>query len=409
LLQDPRYRKILEEAGYGDQLDRMLKNPFQFPTKLPELTLADQNNLMKTADRLDQLRGMRNRESRSLVQGFKTAPEDKVTAVVPAGGLPGAGTGHAEDLLTDTPGRKAAFSSRIQNALTDAQNVDIINKGIGLPPIQNRSTQTITRTPEGLLGADKTWVAPVELPLKTSKRGVRSIPLDEQQRVRTAGALRATMTAQPEATFSAQVPDLAGRNITVQSERGLKPDVAQGLLAANPASKIEIVDSGAGATLRQPNAPDFATAGRQAGALGKKEFAYTSDVAHPLLSKYDLRSEWAAGVGSRQVTEKLMKEIDALKGKDLKRLDNAELRQAAGDIIEAYETRSVKHGSPLRPDLMNLLTAIRDGGIAGLKAARANPGVSLPGLAVVPASGLLGGSEPATGPNEITVRKRPET
>lgn len=65
LLRDPQYGNILEEAGYGQQLERM--RPSQFGDRRIDLSMDEQRDLERAAERLETLKSGREREPRQSV------------------------------------------------------------------------------------------------------------------------------------------------------------------------------------------------------------------------------------------------------------------------------------------------------------------------------------------------------
>jgi HAMP domain-containing protein len=119
-------------------------------------------------------------------------------------------------------------------------------------------------------------------------------------------------------------------------------------------------------------------------AFGNQDGAFqrTRELTNPDLNYKDLGSAWDAGVGSRQVPGEMLDEIGKLKPADIRRMDSPNLRRAAGDVLSHYESRG-RGGAELRPDLMNMLSILRDNGIEGLRKAYGDPRQLLPALAAV--------------------------
>lgn len=379
LLQQPSYRSVLQQAGYGDRLDAM--KPFQFPRELPELTTADMRNIDKTARRLEDLRGLRDREKRAYAQGFR--PGETATAFANAEAVPGRGTGHLENLIDAPLGTRQYVTGKVSNAFQDQQGIDILHKNLGMNPIATRPMTGAFRNPAGELEVQPGWSMGVEVPVTQGRSGPRLDKYDEQ-RLRTAATARGAFTAQLGSPYNAQYADAAGNNLVVAREGKVSPDEMFGLLGRYDTNRIAPVDTGGsvnvlnwGERFTQPQAEEIA------GLLGSSKYARTRELSNPSMNYVDLEKEWGAGVGSREVTGRLMGELDKLKARDLKSLDGAELRQAAGDILSVYEQQAAKPNAQVRPDLMNMLRIVKESGLAGLRKALKDPEQLLPAVAAI--------------------------
>ena len=82
-----------------------------------------------------------------------------------------------------------------------------------------------------------------------------------------------------------------------------------------------------------------------------------------------MTDEFKQGVGSQAVTKKMFSELDKLPAKDLNKLDNAELKLAAKDLLELNARTAAKNNFPTREDHQNLLRIISEKGLKGLRAA----------------------------------------
>lgn len=379
LLQQPAYRGILEQAGYGDQLTAM--KPFEFPRNLPELTAGDMRNIDKTAMRLEDLRGLRDREKRAMAQGFK--PGERTTAFANAEAIPGLGTGHLENLIDAPMGTRQHFTGKISNAFQDQQGIDILHKNLGLNPITTRPVTGAFMNPAGKLEIQPGWSMGAELPVKMGPNGPRLDPYDEQK-LRAAATFRGGVTAQLGSPFNAQYADEAGKNLVIARDKKVTPEEMGGLLGRYGADRISPVDTGGSVNLL--NWGDRFTkeeADEIGGLLGSKKVASTRELTDPDMNYVNLEKEFKAGVGSRQVTGRMIDELNKLTPKDFKRLDNSEIRQVAGDILSTYEQQAKKKGAQVRPDLMNMLRVVKDGGLAGLRKALDDPEQLLPVLAAI--------------------------
>lgn len=377
LATEPRYRQILEQSGYGPQVSAM--KPYEFPRTLPTMTTADQNNLMKTAETLENLRDLRSREKRALVSGFRPNPETAF-AYATGEGVTGLGTGHLENTINEPLGARSHFTGRISQAFQDPQGMDILHKGLGLKPIATRSTTgAFQPTPTSPIEINPGFAAGVEAPLVM--RGKKQIidPAVEQA-LRTAATLRGGMTAQLGSPYNAQILDEKGSNLAVQLAKKVNEESMKNVVGKYGLDRMAVADTGEGANIlnwgdrfKENEMSDISD------ILGGKNVARTREVSNPDMNYVDLTKEWQAGVGSRQVTQRMLDELKKVGSERFASLDNNEIRNAAGDILKVYQGREAK-GQTVRPDLMNMLAIVRDTGLKGLRKAMKDPDQLLPAI-----------------------------
>jgi hypothetical protein len=284
-----------------------------------------------------------------------------------AEGVPGAGIRHLPGLVKASDKTQKAFTSRVSKAFQDPQGMDIINKNIGLRPIATRPAQGAYRaSPRHRVEYNPTYVPGSELPLV---RGNRLGKADEQ-RLRTAATLRASMTGQHAVPYSGLVPKEGGPDVIVPRGKRLSRKEIKAFVDKYGLADVAVADTGKGVNVLNSGKPYTRDqSGEIGGLLGETSETFAArNVTNPAMNYPDLQAEWLRAPGSRQVTKRVVDELGKLGAKDFKRLDGPEIRSAAADIHKTY-TRQAKAGEPVREDLMNYLSIVRDKGLAGLRAA----------------------------------------
>ena len=393
LMKDPNYANILERAGYGSQLDAL--KPVRFGDNAPNLNLAEQNELMNTAARIEYLGALRGRESAAKQfavprSGPKSGERAHVYATEEV--VPGEDIGHLPRVLKASEGEKAHLTSRVRGALTDPQGMDILHRNLGLPTIATRAMQGAWRaSPKHKIQFSPGYAAGVELPLTKAGRLTKR----DEQKLRTAATVRGAMTAQHGSPYSGLLADARGTDLIVPKDTKLSPSEIRKYVAKKGLEDAAIVDYGKGAGLLNWTGKPYTfesakEIGNLLGSIKRVKGKVTGEpvsarnVVDPDMSYVDLQSEWLKAPGSRAVTNRMMAELDKLGAAGFKRLDQKNIRQAAGDIHKVYASKA-KKGESVREDLMNLLTIVRDKGLAGLrKAVKAKeflPSIAAIGLA----------------------------
>ena len=390
LLNTGENRNILEQAGYGQQLDNLV--PFQWPTNLPDLTLAEQNEVMKTARRLEALRALRGRESAARYS-HRGGPNRGETGFVymPAEGVPGAGVGHAEGLITAPLSVRDVATQETASAFKDQAGHDILMRSAGFNTIRQRPTQGVFQPPGG---------GPIETQpgfasgAQVRVRGVNNPAMSdyEQEKLRAIATLRGGMTAQHGSPYFGLVPREGGENLIQPGGDRVPLENMKQWAEKFGASDKAAVDTGAGVGLLNFSDEPIDDAVRaDVQSLLGTPIKRKADVGKPVDARkfttddyIDLSEEWLNPPGSGKVARRIIDKLGDLKKADFKRIDSKQLRQAAADLHKLYSRQKAK-GMALRPDLMNMLEIIRDKGLAGLRAAVDNkeflPAIAAVGLA----------------------------
>jgi len=398
LRNDPRYANIIQQMGRGEQLEKM--QPFNFPRQLPEMTASDVANLEKTADTLGNLRERRQRESRSLFPGY-TPEQEKTFAHVTTSGIPGRGTGVAENLIDAPAGSRANFSSRVSNVFQDPTGMDILHKNLGLNPVSTVPSTEVWRPgmegPVGGMGTSlahateyrpplevgRGYTASVEAPVTLNKRGQKIVDPAVERALEVASTLRGAMTAQLGTPHHALIGDPKGGGTAFTFPKKVDAGDQQarfGMLGALNTEPLAIADTGRTLSafptwqskediLRSGKMEPFTQADRDwmKGLAGATEAIPVTNIAGKK-SYVDLSSAFAQPEGSQAVAKRLMSSLDKLTPEEFGRLDNVELRRAAGDLHDMYASQNAK-GNRVRPDFLNMLSIMRDKGLKGLQEA----------------------------------------
>ena len=180
--------------------------------------------------------------------------------------------------------------------------------------------------------------------------------------------------------YNAQILDEEGSNLAVQLAKKVNEESMKNVVGKYGLDRMAVADTGEGANIlnwgdrfKENEMSDISD------ILGGKDVARTREVSNPNMNYVDLTKEWQAGVGSRQVTQRMLDELKKIGPERFASLDNNEIRNAAGDILKVYQGREAK-GQTVRPDLMNMLAIVRDTGLKGLRKAMKDPDQLLPAI-----------------------------
>lgn len=192
--------------------------------------------------------------------------------------------------------------------------------------------------------------------------------------------MRGGFTGQLGSPYNAQILDEEGSNLAVQLAKKVNEESMKNVVGKYGLDRMAVADTGEGANIlnwgdrfKENEMSDISD------ILGGKDVARTREVSNPNMNYVDLTKEWQAGVGSRQVTQRMLDELKKIGPERFASLDNNEIRNAAGDILKVYQGREAK-GQTVRPDLMNMLAIVRDTGLKGLRKAMKDPDQLLPAI-----------------------------
>jgi hypothetical protein len=164
LLRHPEYASILEDAGYGDQLQAM--KPYVFQQGKVAMTPQQQQLLMESAGTINDTMSMRDRESRSqqfalpkgwtgkipsaaskseksqatrqrILQGLYPETETGVTNIER---IPGSVTGHLPEIARLPPSGREYYTNTFPGQ-ENLQGTDIIHTASGLATMPTRNVQ----------------------------------------------------------------------------------------------------------------------------------------------------------------------------------------------------------------------------------------------------------------------------
>jgi hypothetical protein len=399
LLTQGQYGDVLRQAGYGEQLSAM--KPYQFPESAPSLSRSEQREVERAARRLEGLKGLRESESRSKIYSLpklETLPTGEVREIPPQSAfasaqmeyIPGEGTGVLPDLLNASPGTKQYFSSRMSSAFRDPQERDILQRAVGLEPLQIRS-MTGSFRPSGRVGfqgnikeqaydVPKAWetnpgyASMVEVPLVEG-----DIPQPLKDKLSAVEAARGFMSAQRGSTWNAQVPMRGGQDMMVRMEKKVDPESMR-LASALTDEDVFLADTGQGvAVIHNPykanNPPyDQLQKDKLVEILGGLPVGTTPTKN---ISDYIDFSEAITGPqGTGATTRMLQERLSPLDAATRESLSQA-AQPIAGDVLEIMTKQHQRAKVPMREDYARALELIKRGGIPALMAALA-AGEALP-------------------------------
>jgi|688.fasta_scaffold03299_41 hypothetical protein len=385
LLNQGKYGNILKEAGYESQLANLKPSGWVDPRV--ELTLSDQRNMERAAQRLENLKEGRGSESRSRSISLPKTGQRPETAFAYATPeyIPGRGTGHLENLIDEAESGRQHFSSRAANVFRNPAGSDVLQSSLDLSPLKTR-TGTGAYRAEGeipfaggrLGGASTSGRYPMEInPMYPS--GVEfsvtsglNVPKATQNKLTAAEAVRGYMTAQRGSPWNAQIPSEKGSNIFVPLAKKADPE-NMGYTSALVNGGVDLADTGAGVSVLNWGKNLTAEEKKQlTQLLGGTEFQPTKHAGDYV----DYGPAWEAGEGSGRATKQMLENVEKLSPKAQGALSQAS-QQPAGDLLDIYKKTAETKKGMTRADLMRALEIIRDKGLPGLAAALA-AGEALP-------------------------------
>lgn len=375
-------KRILQEAGYGSQLEGL--KPYQWPDRPMNLTSAEQRHLEDTADVLDRLRAKREMESRSASVKVTGTRPSRAYVYGTAEQIPGRGSGLMEGMIEAPHGTKQHFSSEVAGAFKDVRGHDLLHQPLDLPTLQTRSATGAWR-PEGEIQGVPGSRKPLEInpaiaagaEVPVTKGGKLDIPLDVKQRFNLSEFWRALLTGQDAGAWSGMIPNEKGLSMFIPGARKANRE-AMGLGRALTDERVYLADTGGGINVINPGE-----------ALSKHQAEYVRDLlwnpkkgskAKPsfvpaeAVANY-LPIDWSAPSGTN--AQEALNMINARPPMQRRAFDQ-NIRSVARDLFDTYSQKAKgKGGLPFPEKMQNLLTSLRDGGLDGLdKAIKA--GVVLP-------------------------------
>ena len=388
LLTQGQYGDVLRNAGYEQQLSAM--KPYQWPEGMPSLSLSEQREIERSAQRLERLKDLREKESRAKVFLMPEGKPERGFASAQIEYVPGEGTGILPDMINAPMGTRQHFSSRMAGAFKNPQDRDILQMALGLEPVATRSMTGAFR-PSGTIGfqgnvkeqardVPKAWetnpgyASLAEVPL-TAKG---DIPKTYKDRLAAAEAMRGYMTGQRGSTYNLQVPDLEkGESMVVPLEKKVDPERMR-LAASLTDEDVFLADTGRGVNVifnpyKEGNEPmtdlqrdylrDLLGGGAQMPSRN--------------ISDYIDYSEALTGPeGTGAATRILQERLSPLSQAQQTRLSEA-AQPVAGDVFDIMTKAHQRAERPMRADYARALELIKRGGIPALMAALA-AGEALP-------------------------------
>jgi hypothetical protein len=395
LLSTGKYGDILRRGGYEQELSRL--KPYEFGGEKVDLSLPEQREVERAAQRLEALRGMRTTESESRSISLpkkdpKTGKYDKPTSAfvtTPYEVVPGAGVGLGEGMVTAPFGTRANYSSAISSTMRDPMGRDRLQKAVGLNPLPTRGATGAFRPSGGVPfqgppGRESfTQRAAMEnqpafgstSKVQLTQRG--DIPKDVKRRLDATEAARGYMTGQHGMTWNAQIPDPKGKSMFLQRQEKATPD-EMGYAYNMLNDEGFVADTGAGVAVihneYMPNNPPFRDVEqyRMQQIFNPQKITPTRNVSNYI----DFSEDWMKPQGSGSATRKLLSKTDELSPKERGALSR-EMKDISGDLYDIFSRREAKTGDPYRVDVMRALQILRDKGLPGLAAALA-AGEALP-------------------------------
>jgi len=377
LFQQPQYRGILEQAGYGEQVGKL--QPHQWPEPVGDirqrLAPDEYKQVLNAAKRLDALADQRTRESYSKSFWKQEETPQNLPLFGTFETTPYGASGHLAGFADMPEKSRSTTGSMIASPLRDFAEKDVLHGALGLPGIETRKTTGAWLPESGIPEVNPAFAAGVEVPL-TKGGGLRAA---DQKKMEAAEAARAYLTGQGGGAFSGIVPGGEG-GFFLPTEGKIDPDKMRSLLADPRMRNVALADTGQGMNIFNPMegavSPEAQAALRQTFAepgMNKADQApYTKlptlAPGTPVGGYVDLESAWQAQPGSGAVAREMLQRVEQLPQGQQRALSEA-MQQPAGDLFDIYSNINKNKGLPVREDLMNALQILRTEGLEGLRKA----------------------------------------
>lgn len=401
LFQQPQYRGILEQAGYGEQLGKL--QPHAWPDMSHDirdrLTPEELKLVRGTAGRLDELMNQRSREAFSRSFWNQDEQPERLPVFGTFETTPYADSGHLPGFLSLAPSEQTTAASRLASPFRNFAERDVLHEALGLPGIETRKATGLWSPPGGGFEVNPAFSAGVELPI-TKAGELRTV---DANKLRAAEAARGFMTAQGGSAYSGMLPGGEGGFYIPLAKKADPNAMRQAGEVANMGDFF-LADTGAGVNVL----PGGGTIGEDALVGLRRAFAQTHDKpgleapytelpaivpGKPISGYVDFTDAWKAEPGSGAATRQMLEALDVLPGNQQRAL-GAAMQRPAGDLFDLYRNLEKGKGLPVREDLMNALQILRTQGLEGLRAALgrgeflASLGpLLMPGMPLVPAAG----------------------
>ncbi|MPZ33462.1 MAG: hypothetical protein GEV13_21135 [Rhodospirillales bacterium] len=270
----------------------------------------------------------------------------KVIAHQTAEAIPGRGTGHLENMIEAPPAAREAFTTRVSDALSDPAGIDVLNKAAGLHALPTQPTTGAFRaTPTSPVEINPGFAMGAKVPM-IDKGGALAIDPASEQALRTTATMRGAMTAQLGNPYNAQMSLPTGDNLVVPLDSKVSPERMQDFVNRYGTDRVVPADTGSavnvlnfGDRLATSEARDIAS--RLSG--NPANYRRSREVSDPTMSYVDLSTEWLKPPGSRDITRRMLDEVERLNNVTpggLATMDNAELREAAGKLHTIYDSHA---------------------------------------------------------------------
>lgn len=383
LLRDPRFQPVAESivARNGRAL------PSQYPwgeAALPPMSDAEVAGARRVFGVLDQLQATRKATSDNVRLVGSKKPGERVAMNINVEAAPGKATGHRPDYFEMSPSQQDVFSSNALAKFTDTSGRNVVTRSLwpddsGYPSAARGGYMNS----EGKMEFNKGTSLPV---VGRLENGV--VSADDMTKLDAATTLYGGLLAQEGVPGNVFLPDPQGPNASIRMKKPITASQFKEVTSLLGDAPAGVVDTGPYAHLMsfdpsQYSVPDQVAA-RAAKTLGVKpdQVRNTRNIG----TYTDLTDEWKAGEGSGAVAGKMVDKLNRLALTDFERLDNANLRRAAGDLYDMGE-KAAKQGKIVRSDYQNMLRIVSTRGLKGLRDAVGKkeflPAIAAIGLAPV--------------------------
>lgn len=397
LLSQPQFADSFSSINpqYAKRVIEMKKLAGKGQTYAPiAVSKVEHEAQLKAADVLDRLRGMRERGSRLRVGENASGTAN---AVVPLEAMPGAAVSQT---ARELPQGINSAGQRFENAILDAgENVRGENRILRAAMGDTVSEQTVGvgryKNSAGQLENNRLRGSGVEVPLRPGDKVAARAERDLETGMRIYGGLtgQEVMAHHVPVYAPGKANKEVGTIIHVPTPNRVKTQETNDISTLFPAwneNTHAVVNMGDHVNVLRFDGGVFNQADAKAvenflssKVKNIKEATLADNAAGP--NSYQT-IPWGE-VGSRQVTEDMLRNFHLLPPSARRAFDSPSIRGMATDILGIY-TDHMNNGGQVREDYLNLLRIVSEGGISALSDALKDASQLLPALAAI---GLLPG------------------
>lgn len=359
LLKDPKYARILESAGYGQQLQNM--KPFQFPETSVPMSSAEQEQFGHIADILGETARMRGDVSAATKFAMPGTPP-RGWGSIQAEAVP-TNTGHFPAVQKLPWETRKNYTSGAFSGLQNLRDQGSLFGSSQMAPTENVIGSYI---PEGKTKAvtNPARSQGFTAPLVPDAEGKLQVDPQYMANVRGPAAAQNVMLAQQSTGIPVMVANPEGNHLSIRLSD--KPPLQPNEMAKLQQKYGNFAFAQTGSRLHALNLGDVPITEEMAKDMTAMARGKSFTRADNLGDYLDFANQWAKQPGSGAVTEKMMDYINAMTPEARGALDQ-ELRDSAAKVLGFYQQKIRTQGWKPRKDLMNLLGTAHAEGLPGIE------------------------------------------